>query len=393
MTMNEALGYYVVDKIKFESKIHALIHATNTGKKIKWVFNNDTFENFNWSQEPVETLDQLYDARVRDLRERYDHLVLCYSGGSDSNNILESFIRQGLLIDEIVTNFIVEATKPITTNKIDSMKAENHNAEWDLLARHRMQYIKDKMPKAKISNFDMSKPILDHFKDHDDGSWVLKCKEWANPMSTSRYNIIHDMTMRKQFDKSKTVGVILGVDKPQLVIRDDKLYLHFVDTTANITPMTEHIRAYDNSTVEFFYWSPDSARMLCKQAHVMLKWLKTNPQHQRVWDWTSGLPTSDLYKSARNIKEHLLKGIVYSTWNYNWFQAEKGTIGWTNANDNWFFDYFKGTIEYTAWENGIKYLLDNISHDHMMPLDGVELERFKPIYSNSYYIGYLDNAQ
>jgi hypothetical protein len=81
------------------------------------------------------------------------------------------------------------------------------------------------------------------------------------------------------------------------------------------------------------------------------------------------------------------------TWNYNWFQAEKGTIGWTNANDKWFFDYFKGTIEYTAWENGIKYLLDNINHDHMMPLDGVELERFKPIYSNSYYIGYLDNAQ
>ena len=385
--MNEALGYYVVNGQKIESKIQALILATQTKSKVAWVFNKTTFEDFNWSREPVETLDQLYGQRARQLREKYDYLVLCYSGGSDSNNILEAFIREGLKIDEIVTNFIVEATKSISSQKINSTKAENHNAEWDLLAKRRMQYIHTNMPGVKISNIDMSQPILDHFRDHQDGSWILKCKEWANPMSTARYNIIYDDALRKRFDATKSVGVVLGVDKPQVVIRDSRVYLYFVDTTTNITPITEHIKSYDNSTVEFFYWSPDSAKMLSKQAHVMLKYLNVNKQAQKIWDWTVNRSDHPLYKQARNIKEGILRNVIYTTWNPAWFQAEKGTVGWTNVNDQWFFDDFKGSIEHQAWKNGIRYMLENISQDHMMPGE----ERFVPYISPQYFIGNLDS--
>ncbi len=387
--MNDRLGYYLVDGVKFESKIHALIHASKVNKPARWVFNNDEFEKVNWVKEPTETLDQLYGRRARQLREKYDYLVLCYSGGSDSNNILEAFIREGLKIDEIVTNFIIDATKPISNQNVASTTADNHNSEWELLTKGRMQYIYDKMPGVKISNFDMSKPILDHFKDHEDGSWILKCREWANPMSTARYNIIHDISLRKRFDNSKTVGVMLGVDKPMLFIRDNRFYLQFLDTIANITPMTEHIKSYDNSTVEFFYWSPDSADILRKQAWTVLKFLRTFKQYHPVWDWQSRLPTSPLFKTARNVKETLLRNIIYTTWNRSWFQAEKGTIGWTNVNDRWFFDYFKDTNEYQSWLNGIQYLVDNISSDFLM----LEDERFIPIYGPTYYIGNVNITQ
>ena len=148
--MNKKLGYYTVDNQIFESKIRALIHATNTKKPVRWFFNNDEFETTNWAVEPNETLNQLYRQRARQLREKYDYLVLCYSGGSDSNNILEAFIAEGLVIDEIVTNFIIGATRSIANQDITSTKAENHNAEWDLLTKGRMQYIHDKMPGAKI---------------------------------------------------------------------------------------------------------------------------------------------------------------------------------------------------------------------------------------------------
>lgn len=387
--MNKKLGYYQVNNQTFESKIHALIEATKLKKPLRWVFNNNEFENTNWIHEPTESLDELYGQRARQLRERYDYLILCYSGGSDSNNILESFIKNNLLIDEVVTNFIIEATKPITTKQIDSTDPDNHNAEWDLLTKGRMNYIKDHMPGVKISNFDMSRPILEHFKDHEDGSWILKCREWANPMSTARYNIIHDISLRKRFDIGKKVGVILGVDKPQLYIKDNRLYLHFVDTTANITPMTEHIKTYDNSTVEFFYWSPDSSAILRKQAHTLLKFLRTNTQFQSIWDHSVSRQSHPLYKQARTIKEHLLRTVIYTTWNNNWFQADKGTIGWTNINDRWFFDYFKGTVEYQSWLNGIDYLTKNISSEFIVP----DEERFYPIFSPNYYIGNLYSIQ
>ena len=383
--MNKKLGYYTVDNQIFESKIRALIHATNTKKPVRWFFNNDEFETTNWAVEPNETLNQLYRQRARQLREKYDYLVLCYSGGSDSNNILEAFIAEGLVIDEIVTNFIIGATRSIANQDITSTKAENHNAEWDLLTKGRMQYIHDKMPGAKISNFDMSNPILENFHSHLDGSWVLNCREWANPMSTARYDIIHDISLRKQFDKSKSVGVILGVDKPPLIIRDGRLFLQFTDTIANITPLSEHIKSYDNSTMELFYWSPDSSNILRKQAWTVLKFLRANKQYQDLWDRASKFPGHPLYNKARTLKESLLRSIVYTTWNKNWFQAEKGTIGWTNINDAWFFEGFKDTLEHQAWRNGIEYLTKNIAEDFMM----LEEDRFKPITGPSYLIGTL----
>lgn len=381
--MNEKLGYYTVGDKKFESKIHALIHATKVDKPARWIFNNDEFEKANWVVEPKETLNDLYKRRAKQLRDRYDYLILCYSGGSDSNNILESFISQGLRIDEIVTNFIVDGTKAISNQNISSKQAENHNAEWDLLTKGRMQYIHDNMPGVKISNFDMTKPILDHFKNHEDGSWILKCREWANPMSTARYNIIHDLALRKRVDHLSNVGIMLGVDKPPLLIKDGRLFLQFTDTTANITPMTEHIKAYDNSTVEFFYWSPDSVDILRKQSHIVLQYLKVNKQYQQVWDWKSRLKDNPRYKEVRNIKESILRNVIYTTWNENWFQANKGTIGWTNVNDRWFFDYFVGTVEHHAWQNGIKYMLDNINSKFILEED----EQFLPITGPTYFIG------
>ena len=76
-----------------------------------WIFHDDAFSKYPWHIEPEASLDQLYDARARQLREKYDYVVLSYSGGSDTHNILESFIRQGLHIDEIVTNHMTTATQ------------------------------------------------------------------------------------------------------------------------------------------------------------------------------------------------------------------------------------------------------------------------------------------
>mgnify|MGYP003343593459 CR=1 FL=1 len=110
-----------------------------------------------------------------------------------------------------------------------------------------------------------------------------------------------NFNLRNKFDRSKSVGIILGVDKPPLLIRDNRLFLQFIDTTANITPMTEHIKSYDNSTVEFFYWSPSSADILRKQAWTVLKYLKLNKHYKKLWDWSAKLPTSPYFKQARTI--------------------------------------------------------------------------------------------
>jgi len=49
-----------------------------------------------------ESLDFLYALRARQLREKYDYLVLYFSGGADSTNILKTFIDNNIFLDEIV---------------------------------------------------------------------------------------------------------------------------------------------------------------------------------------------------------------------------------------------------------------------------------------------------
>jgi hypothetical protein len=90
--INKKLGYYNCDGLEFESKIQAFFHSLKTNKPVEWIFNDFEFNLHDWLNEPLESLDQLYDKRARELREKYDYLILSYSGGSDSHQILMSFI-------------------------------------------------------------------------------------------------------------------------------------------------------------------------------------------------------------------------------------------------------------------------------------------------------------
>ena len=78
--MQTKVSYYKVDGILFNSKIQAALFAQKTNKPLEWVFTPDSeFSKYPWHIEPLSTLDQLYDKRARELREKYDYLILGYS--------------------------------------------------------------------------------------------------------------------------------------------------------------------------------------------------------------------------------------------------------------------------------------------------------------------------
>ena len=85
--LNDRLGYYRVGWKKFYNKTLALLESNKTGYKIDWVFNNDIYGKIDWTLPVLESLDLLYALRARQLREKYDYLVLYFSGGADSTNI------------------------------------------------------------------------------------------------------------------------------------------------------------------------------------------------------------------------------------------------------------------------------------------------------------------
>lgn len=365
MSINKTIGYYSCGNQEFSSKIEACIYGTKTKNPVAWHFNDEVFDKYPWHIEPSETLDQLYDRRAREIREKNDYIVLAFSGGGDSNNILESFIRQNLLIDEIVVNVMGEMN---SFTQVDTACRENWNesAEYHLQTIPRLQYIKSVSPRTKISVIDLSKHVFDFFRSFGDENWLSYTRERLNVSGLMRHNFLHFKEIRNQFDKSKKIAMILGIEKPRTIIENGRFKFLFFDKAVNIATVQEFIEDYDNTSIEYFYWHPDAAPIVAKQVHIIKRWLELTPEYIPYWTATSD--PNDYYKKFRLIHEPLLRSLLYSTWKPEYWQSQKSTLDWFSEIDDWFHKGHKGTKEYNIWEAGLKHIKLNAS-DYMLPGD------------------------
>lgn len=355
MILNKELGYYECNGKEFGSKISACVYATLHNKEVKWNFNDYVFKNVDWSIEPSESLTELYNKRAKELREKYDYIVISYSGGADSHNVLMSFIRQGLHVDEILVNTFEKANTTIV-NDPTVTDAWNYGAEYALQIYPRLNEIRNQIPQTKINVVDLSNFVLEKFNNLDDVDWVLDQKEVLNPSGVTRYNYLHAKEIRKQFDKGYKVGMIVGIEKPTTYIKNGQFHLAFFDRSANIAPVQMHFDEYDNTTIEFFYWHPTCTKMIAKQAHEIKRWLELHPQHQHIWTLTS----LSEFKNKTALIHKLLRGIIYTdTWNHSWFQTDKGAGFWHDDIDQWFFTAYKDTHMMEVWNQSINWVKVN----------------------------------
>jgi hypothetical protein len=355
--IDKNLGYYLCDGIEFGSKIQACLHSVKVNKPIKWVFLNSFFEKNDWKTEPVETLDMLYNQRARQIREKYDYVILSYSGGADSHNILMSFIRQGLHIDEIIVNTMTKGNSQFTV--VDSrVKTPEHAAsEHQLQTIPRLKEVENLIPRTKITILDLSDHLFSSLTSAKDASWVLDKREGLNPLGATRFNYIHFTEVRKQFDKDKKIALVLGIEKPRTWISsDDNLYIRFTDRATNLVTVAEYYQEYTNSRVEYFYWNKESLRLLTKQAHVIKHWLEAFPQYQHLWRGKNVTP-----EVFRIVHERLLRSLLYTTWNDSWFQSDKATKDWYSEFDDWFIKGHEGSQAHNIWREGLDFVESNLT--------------------------------
>lgn len=355
--INKKLGYYICDNLEFDSKIRACIHSVEHVKPVTWVFNNDEFNKHDWKTEPEESLDAIYDRRARQLREEYDYVILSYSGGADSHNILTAFARQGLHIDEIITNTMTKASSKAMVVDVNNKDAYNApEAEHHLNTIPRLKEIATAMPKTKITITDLSDSLFESLETAGDASWVLDKREGLNPAGMTRFNYLRFNEIRKQFDKDKKIALIVGIEKPRTMINRGEFLMAFSDRTTNMITVAEHLKEYPNATVEFFYWTPDCVEIMIKQGHVIKNWLEANPQHQAMWQTKTVTP--DVY---RLMHDPLLRNLLYSTWNNDWFQSKKAIYDWYSEFDQWFIDLYKDTKAGRIWQEGIDFISTKLS--------------------------------
>jgi len=277
-----------------------------------------------------------------------------------------------------------KANLKFTDINVNNTDAKNAGAEFYLQTMPRLKELAPLIPNTKINIMDLSDYMFESLNKYNDASWVLDKREGLNPANITRFNYLYFSDLRKQFDKDKRIAMVLGVEKPRTFIHDGTMYMRFTDRAANMITIAEHLKEYSNSVVEYFYWSPDAVPIMIKQGHVIKRWLRANPHLIPHWD-----AKTMTFETIRLIHERVLRTVIYSTWDGNWWQADKAIKDWTSEFDQWFEDGYSDTKAYGVWLEGVNYIKAKLEPFAKREADG-SLDGLD-VFGKNYRIGRIIN--
>lgn len=313
-----------------------------------WEFHDEVFSRFDWTTEPSEDISDLYTMRCQQIRDRYDHVVLHYSGGSDSHNILSHFVKNNIFIDEILVSVPEQYWEKHTVPDFSREGRDIHN-EWHHVIKPDLAWISANLPHTRITIYDHTQDMLDFKVDQD---WILYAGEHFNPNIVSRIN--RYMAIDRDLYDSKRVGHVYGVDKPQVFCHEGTWYFAFLDTILSIQSSTKStFDKHDHIMVENFYWSPDMPKILIKQAHMVRRYFL---QHPELTHLATHLRRSGEHKA---LYQDIIREVIYPYWRREIFQVQKCKSVVKKECDQWFFD-FATPAAINRWQEGLAFLLGNV---------------------------------
>jgi hypothetical protein len=256
-------------------------------------------------------------------------------------------------VDEIIVRYAQAATQGKKPN-FYNLNPENEYSEYFFAVKPMLRWLQKVSPKTKITIHDHS---LDAFNNHGyfDENFIYWCGDFQSPGFITRFQhntITHNL---REFDKDKNIGIIFGIDKPKLCLKNNQLFGFFVD--APMQPgLVPTFTNNTNITSELFYWTPDLPEMLVKQCHEIKKWF-LHPQNKSFNRILDEARIKDPH--FRTMYETLLKGIIYPDYNLETFQCHKPTRSTLQEWDFWIKD-FSDTQGYNVWQEGLRYISQNV---------------------------------
>ena len=335
-------GYYKVDGEIIPNKVHAVIKASELKKSAQWWYYDEIFEEANKKYTHRIGLLELYKQRAQQLRDSYDYLVLNYSGGSDSHNVLQVFLKNNIKIDAIYVQWPESLVdKGLYIPNSQDKSNSNFHSEWDLVIKKDLEWISKNFPDTIIEIGDWTKTVKENF--YTDDLFSANVSNLPSIARAQKQNTFsHHETMWA--NQGKRVASIFGVDKTPVVKFKDKWYFFFMDTCMMAQPNPENPNG-----VEYFYHTPAFPEIAIEQATLLKNWFKQHPEKEYLVQAPSERFAKnpelakrtyrEFYKELEEIAE-IIKLVCYPFWDFNRFQAEKpfavlegfkmGTRGWDN---------------------------------------------------------------
>lgn len=348
--MLDQFGFYQFNEKKYFSRLQ-MMQDCQEPQKVSFHYNDEFFSQFSWLTEPSISLDQLYRNRAEELRNTYDYLVLLYSGGSDSENILHTFVDNDIYIDEICHNVAGFSDK-------DSYM----NSEIYEIAIPKVKLMQDRRKLVGTTHtiYDWSlNTVSGKFLDDDYISWANSTPYVTSRPSGSTAELLGTPKWKGLIASGKRVAFIHGYDKPRITFREGRFSFRFSDSIHQITSFRDSLvrGILPAAADESFYWAPRTtcANIIIKQCHTIKNFINTNGVISllRTIYQTGGMFGGEVnvfaIKAGKvdfTLGGTTIKDLIYSSWSnklddfynikrkvrYNF----KPTGNVFNEKDNWF---------------------------------------------------------
>lgn len=375
-------GYYQIEDLKTYS-VYQLMdrhqylrrfkNTTNSIQEIEyqWIYNDDFFSQYNWTQEPTESLKELYKQRALELRKEYDYIVLYYSGGYDSTNMLYAFLDNGIYPDEICR---VDSSYDTVSHRY----LEGKWKTWKKLDELEKRYPQIKIRRIDNGDFVCNWPnIIKNTNSYLNLDWP-PIYYWGPRTSIHRlvldhmYEYVDDWKqLLKNNKKLCTVHAVDGVQlRFNLATKELVHNYNDVDIYGHMTPIRQMTNKKDRDVLEFFYWAPtDTAvKIMMKQGHLAKKFFMnlSNGELEQLINMKdiANIDTKENYMLLRTFTYKEFKKLIYPrlfTDGEEFYEPKELNL-WGNV-DHWYYNNPKFPNSEKHWKEIYQSLFDK-KHRH-----------------------------
>lgn len=374
-------GHWQVADKKYDNKLQAVIDAVPNGWWPHYNFFEEEFSKFDWTKEPSRSLTELYGERARYIRNKYKFIAIEYSGGADSWNVLYSFVKHGLKVDLVIHRITSESIKG---NELDK-SIENSAAESYYQAYPWYKKFLELDPTLKWHTYNTTEEIINGWTSHS-----------LDPLQFNSMHIGHMskipgiVTDGYSFVPYQS-AILYGIDKPNIVLKNNKFYLYFPDHSVTCRAFAERERLGLSTTDIMFYHDPLCTELIAKQAHTVINWFRQHPDLLWLLELDRPKGADDgVLKSYRN----LVISLIYPDYQEYW-QPIKSTGFNQFEYDWWFHNSGQESTHVKNWQSSMAKYSDIVTQT----LTGTDFEKFikteqnynvLPIcWSKWYYLGDL----
>ena len=181
----------------------------------------ELYDNYDWTIEPTQSWKDVLKEHAQKLRDTHKYVRLWYSGGSDSQTILNTFIENDIHLDEIAI---------VRMSPVNDFNAYHEN-EQNLVAIPQARELANKIPKTKIALYNLG---YKEYKNWIENHFML------GDTNIRSFHMFLPATIHKLIPGINDIEELININcvEPARLGTDAKgVYWYFVDTSLweNIT--------------------------------------------------------------------------------------------------------------------------------------------------------------